>query len=75
MKPLNWKVAAAGGTLLGVGLGGFALASDDQPVVVPEEVRLRCQKDADNFGPNSVSENIFRALLRKVHRLDSSYES
>jgi ribulose-5-phosphate 4-epimerase/fuculose-1-phosphate aldolase len=40
-----------------------------------DEVRRRCQKDADNFGPNSVSENIFRAMLRKVHRLDPSFES
>jgi len=43
--------------------------------IVSDEVRLRCQKDADNFGPNSVSDNIFRALLRKVHRQDPSYES
>lgn len=43
-------------------------------VVISDEIRLRTAKDADNFGPNSVSENIYRALLRKVHRLDSSFE-
>ena len=50
-----------------------AMAGPDN--LVSDEVRKRCQKDADNFGPNSVSENIFRAMLRKVHRIDPSYES
>jgi ribulose-5-phosphate 4-epimerase/fuculose-1-phosphate aldolase len=50
-----------------------AMAGADN--LISDEVRKRCQKDADNFGPNSVSENIFRAMLRKVHRIDPSYES
>lgn len=50
-----------------------AMAGSDN--IVSDEVRQRCQKDADNFGPNSVSENIFQAMLRKVHRIDPSYES
>jgi ribulose-5-phosphate 4-epimerase/fuculose-1-phosphate aldolase len=41
--------------------------------VVSEEVRLRCVKDADNFGPNGVSETVFQAMVRKVHKLDPSY--
>jgi hypothetical protein len=43
--------------------------------ILSDEVRRRCRNDADTFGPNSVSETIFRALLRKVHRIDPSYES
>ena len=52
-----------------------AEAINGPDTILSDEVRRRCRTDADNFGPNSVSENIFRALLRKVHRIDPSYES
>jgi len=52
-----------------------AEAMNGPDVILSDEVRRRCRSDADNFGPNSVSENIFRALLRKVHRIDPGYES
>jgi ribulose-5-phosphate 4-epimerase/fuculose-1-phosphate aldolase len=52
-----------------------AEAMNGPDVILSDEVRRRCRADADTFGPNSVSENIFRAMLRKVHRTDASYES
>jgi ribulose-5-phosphate 4-epimerase/fuculose-1-phosphate aldolase len=51
-----------------------AEAMNGPDTVLSDEVRRRCRSDADTFGPNSVSETIFRALLRKVHRIDPSYE-
>lgn len=41
---------------------------------VPDEVRRKCVAVADNYGPNSVSEAMFRALLRKVRRADPGDE-
>jgi ribulose-5-phosphate 4-epimerase/fuculose-1-phosphate aldolase len=41
---------------------------------IPEEIRNRCVSVADNYGPNSVSDTIFQALLRKVHRIDPDFE-
>ena len=35
---INWKVAAVSGTLVGVGLGGFANADD--PFILPDDVVL-----------------------------------
>jgi ribulose-5-phosphate 4-epimerase/fuculose-1-phosphate aldolase len=43
-------------------------------VLVPEDVRDLCVSVADNYGPNSVAETIFQALLRKVRRIDPSFE-
>ena len=41
---------------------------------IPAEVRALCVSVADNYGPSSVSETIFQALLRKVRRLDPGFE-
>jgi ribulose-5-phosphate 4-epimerase/fuculose-1-phosphate aldolase len=41
---------------------------------VPAEIRERCVSVADNYGPSSVAETIFQALLRKVRRIDPSFE-
>jgi ribulose-5-phosphate 4-epimerase/fuculose-1-phosphate aldolase len=41
---------------------------------IPAEVRKLCVKVADNYGPSSVAETIFQALLRKVRRIDPSFE-
>lgn len=54
-----------------VALGGMP----GPDVEVPDEVRRRCVAVADSYGPNSVSEAMFRALLRKVRRIDPSYEN
>jgi hypothetical protein len=43
--------------------------------VISDEIRRRCVTDADNFGPSSIGEGMFRAMLRKVHRLDPTFES
>ena len=43
-------------------------------VEIPEDLRLRCVAVADNYGPSSVAETIYQALLRKVRRLDPSFE-
>jgi hypothetical protein len=43
--------------------------------VISDEIRRRCVKDADNFGPSSIGEGMFRAMLRKVHRLDDTFEN
>jgi ribulose-5-phosphate 4-epimerase/fuculose-1-phosphate aldolase len=43
-------------------------------VVIPEDVRNLCVAVADNYGPSSVAETIFQALLRKVRRIDPSFE-
>ncbi|QEH31734.1 Decarboxylase NovR [Aquisphaera giovannonii] len=52
-----------------------ALAGMEGPdVEVPEAVRRDCVAVGDNYGPSSVAETIFRALLRKVRRLDPSFE-
>ena len=37
---INWKVAAVSGTLVGVGLGGFAFADANDPLVLPDGVVL-----------------------------------
>ena len=42
-------------------------------VEIPEEVRLLCVAVADNYGPSSVAETIFQALLRKVRRIDPGF--
>jgi len=41
---------------------------------IPDEVRKLCVSVADNYGPSSVAETIFQALLRKVRRIDPSFE-
>jgi hypothetical protein len=42
MNPLNWKVAIAGGALVGFGVGGFVAALNDDPALpLPDQVRLR----------------------------------
>ncbi len=46
-----------------------------EDVVIPDDVRARCVTDADSFGPNSVSETVFRAMVRKVRKLDPSFEA
>ena len=43
--------------------------------ILSDEVRRRCRSDADTFGPNSVSETSFRALLRQGRRSDPSYDT
>jgi hypothetical protein len=40
-KPLDWKVAVAGGVVLGVGVGGFALAETEPRPNRVDELRLR----------------------------------
>jgi hypothetical protein len=40
MSKINWKVAAASGALVGVGIGGFALAGPSDPVILPDGVVL-----------------------------------
>ena len=40
-RPLDWKVAVAGGALLGVGVGGFALADAEPGKSRIDELRLR----------------------------------
>jgi hypothetical protein len=40
MKPLDWKIAVAGGTVIGVGIGGFVLADAGEPSTVPDGVDL-----------------------------------
>lgn len=42
---------------------------------IPAEVREHCVSVADNYGPSSVAETIYQALLRKVRRIDSSFET
>jgi hypothetical protein len=37
---INWKVAAVSGALVGVGIGGFAIAGADDPIVLPDGVVL-----------------------------------
>ena len=37
---INWKVAAVSGALVGVGIGGFAIAGADEPTVLPDGVVL-----------------------------------
>ena len=44
-------------------------------VEIPAEIRQRCVSVADNYGPSSVAETIYQALLRKVRRIDPSFES
>ena len=39
-KPLNWKVAAAVGTLAGITVGGFVLAAPDRGSINPDSVVL-----------------------------------
>jgi hypothetical protein len=41
---------------------------------IPDKVRELCVSVADNYGPSSVAETIFQALLRKVRRIDPSFE-
>lgn len=45
---LNWKVAAAVGTVAGVGLGGFVFAGSDTDGFTPGQVELQ---DAPNSAP------------------------
>jgi ribulose-5-phosphate 4-epimerase/fuculose-1-phosphate aldolase len=42
---------------------------------IADDIRRRCVRDADNFGTSSIGEGMFRAMLRKVRRLDSSFEN
>lgn len=44
----NWKIAAAAGTLTGIGLGGFVYAGSTSPQLVPDDVILR--DDAGSVG-------------------------
>ncbi|MGA7758562.1 MAG: hypothetical protein WCA57_12045, partial [Ilumatobacteraceae bacterium] len=37
---INWKVAAVSGALVGVGIGGFAIAGAEEPTVLPDGVVL-----------------------------------
>jgi ribulose-5-phosphate 4-epimerase/fuculose-1-phosphate aldolase len=41
---------------------------------IPPEIRELCVSVADNYGPSSVAELIFQALLRKVRRIDPTFE-
>lgn len=41
---------------------------------VPVEVKRLCVSVADNYGPSSVAETIFQALMRKVRRIDPGFE-
>ena len=43
-------------------------------VEVPDEVRRLCVAVADNYGPSSVSDAMFQALLRKARRVDPGFE-
>ena len=44
---LNWKIAAAGGTALGLGLGGLTLAGADDPDRQPvRDIDLQSARDA-----------------------------
>lgn len=39
-KAINWRVAAAGGAVVGVAIGGFVLANSNDPFLVPDGINL-----------------------------------
>lgn len=50
-----------------------SMRGEDNPI--PAEIAEKCARDADSFGPGSVSEQFFRAMVRKVERINPSFRS
>lgn len=46
MKPLTWRAAITGGAIVGLGVGGFAVADDGPGLQPPDGLKLR-QTSAD----------------------------
>ena len=52
-----------------------ATFSMGKPIEVPQEIALRCTRDALQFDPNhGAGQDMFDALTRQVTRLDASYQ-